>query len=391
MDKFLLSTKKRVLLPIVFAAAFLLWLVLCHENYKSYWLGTIYRVQTADFNMLHATLPPTLSQLIVAGRDDVIQKVLDSNYGLFGLIVTDPTDQSIIYRTGKIYHRESWQGRIAPENLAAMTKAEPYDVLSDPPPLGPAWEHPTPRSGQAEKVKSASASSSAKVLGHLYYVRPAPPPFLEDLFGFLSTGIFEMSGAKRGYLYITLITLAFSTVALLLVWLRQRGLEMKQSQLEFVHRELEIRKKALEHLAAELGDQKARKAWLEKEADCSYERVLSLKRSLERLKSALTLVGVPPKEGTKDPSPQGLPNNLSAQGPSALFEEIEKLVPALTDNAVTLKSQASLLNDYCSILEQRQAQMKRIVDQAYVRANRAGQVQPIDNNTSKDNIIDMTP
>ena len=53
--------------------------------------------------------------------------------------------------------------------------------------------------------------------------RPEPPPFLEDLSGFLFTGLFEMSGAKRGYLYITLTTMAFSAVVLLMVWLRQRG------------------------------------------------------------------------------------------------------------------------------------------------------------------------
>ena len=137
----------------------------------------------------------------------------------------------------------------------------------------------------------AHQGRQSKILGHLYYVRPDPPPFWEDLGSFVTTGLFESSGAKRGYLYITLTTMAFSGFMVLLFWLRQRGLEMKQGQFEFVQRELEIRKRALENLASELSAQKQRKAWLEKEADVSYERALSLKRALEKLKDAMSLVG----------------------------------------------------------------------------------------------------
>jgi hypothetical protein len=399
MDKILLSTKKRFLLPIVCALGLLVWLFLCHEQYRSYWEGTIHRVQTTDFNLLHHTLPPTLSQLIVANRDDLVQKVLDSNYGLFGLVVTDPSDESVLYYTGKIYHRKSWQGHITPDDLAGIKKDEPYDLLTDPPPLAPAWEHGSPRDDKAEHVDVTQTRPASKVLGHLYYVRPEPPPFLEDLSGFLFTGLFEMSGAKRGYLYITLTTMAFSAVVLLMIWLRQRGLEMKQGELDYMQRELGIRKKALEHLAAELNTQKARKLWLEKEADVSYERALTLKQSLERLKEALSLVGatglsqVQPQSSLKDA--EGLFKTRAVHPPSALLEEIEELIPALTDNATTLKSQASLLNDYCSILEQRQAEMKRIVDNAYFRANRVG--QPIIDERmgmslkASENVIDMTP
>ena len=71
--------------------------------------------------------------------------------------------------------------------------------------------------------------------------------------------------------------------------------------------------------------------------------------------------------------------------PSALLEEIEQLIPALTDNAVTLKSQAGLLNDYCAVLEQRQAEMKSIVDQAYFRTSKMAQ------SVGAENFMDMTP
>jgi hypothetical protein len=64
------------------------------------------------------------------------------------------------------------------------------------------------------------------------------------------------------------------------------------------------------------------------------------------------------------------------------LEEIEHLIPALADNADALKSQASLLHDYCSVLEQRQAEMKRIVEHAYARTQ---------SQAAAANFIDMSP
>ncbi|HEY9684179.1 MAG TPA: hypothetical protein V6C86_21545 [Oculatellaceae cyanobacterium] len=392
MDNFLLSAKKRLLVPIVVVVGVMIWLLLCHENYKSYWLGTIYKVQTTDFNILHHTLPLTLSELILSDREDLIQKTLDSNYGLFGLVVTDPKDDSVLYKTSKVWQRESWQGHIAPDELARIKKSEPYDLLTDPPPLEPSWEHPSPRAAEAVAYVKDVFQKKGRVIGHLYYVRPEPPPFLEDLRGFLLNGFFEMSGSKRGYLYITLTSMAFSVIVILLIWMRKRSLEMSRGELEYLQRELDIRKKALENLAAELTTQKARKAWLEKEADSSYQRALVLKQSLGRLKEALSLASAQQSgasisnNGLSFADADGLFSVRSQSNPpSALLEEIEELIPALTNNAVTLKSQAGLLNDYCSVLEQRQAEMKSIVDQAYFRTSKMAQ------SVGAGELIDMTP
>ena len=86
LDKFLLSIKKRFLVPAIVLSGIGVWLSICHVHYQSYWLGTIYRVQTADFNMLHHTMPAVLSDMILADRDDLVQRTLDSTYGLFGLM-----------------------------------------------------------------------------------------------------------------------------------------------------------------------------------------------------------------------------------------------------------------------------------------------------------------
>lgn len=389
MDQILLSLKKRIIVPLVLLVALVAWLILCHANYRSYWYGTIYRVQTTDFNLLHHTLPYTLSRMIMENRMDLVQQTLDSTYGLFGLVITDAECNTVICKTNKVYHRESWHNKSAVKYLRELD--EPFDVLTVPPTLEPLYEHASPRSTRAERV----GEPTGKVICRLYYVRTDPPPFLEDLWGFLTGGFWVMSGAKRGYLYITLSTVAFSMVVLLVVWLRRRGLELKQQELEHIRRELDIRKKALEHLSTELAAQKSRKIYLEKEADHAYKRALNLKKSLERLRDAL--LGQVPSQVPGNSSSGYDQAQQSGQGypvvrppvhpPSAILEEIEALLPGISENASVLRQQADVLHDYCSNLEQRQNEMQRIVEHAYNRS--LG--QPQQSQAGSQGFIDMTP
>lgn len=385
MDKLLLSLRNRILVPVVCMAGILCWLALCSIHYQSYWLGTISKVQTTDFNLLHHTLPATLSVMIQEGRDDLIQKTLDSSYGLFGLVVTDPTGENVLYKTNKIYHRQSWQKNATAEGLARS--GEPYDLITDPPQLEPLFAHDSPR---VEKARATGARVRGKVLGRIYYMRSPPPPFAEDIGNFLLTGVAEMSGAKRGYFYVSMMSIAFSLVVLLLVYLRRRGLELKQKEVEHVKRELEIRKKALEHLSNELATQKARKVWLEREADQAYRRAIGLKQNLERLRDALAgtmqsnFNAPPPTPPPPASSSSASMSNSAGQQvvshvrirppvspPSSILEEIEILIPDLSDNAKALRSQADILHDYCNSLEERQVEMKRIVEGAFSRVPQA--------------------
>ena len=105
-------------------------------HHKSYWNGTIDRVQTVDFNMLSHMLPTKLSQSLIESDGPEIQRTLDSNYGLFGLVVTDcrtsqpDCSQDIQYVSNS---ELSWRHLLDGDTLRAST----YDVLSDPPPIHP--------------------------------------------------------------------------------------------------------------------------------------------------------------------------------------------------------------------------------------------------------------
>lgn len=395
-DRILLSLKKRIIVPFVIVLAIGTWVILCHAHYKSYWYGTIYRVQTTDFNLLHHALPQTLSRMIIEGRSDLVQKTLDSTFGLFGLVITDPSGETILWKTNKVYHAKSWHDKAVPEMLKDVT--EPYDLLTSPVELEPIYDHPSPRSMKARQL----SAPKGMVLGRLYYLRADPPPFWQDVTNF-AAGIWELSGAKRGYLYVTISTIAFALVILLVIWLRQRGLELRQTEMQHIQKELDIRKKALEHLTQELAAQKTRKVWLEKEADEAYRRALGLKKSLERLRDSL--MGVPSEE-IVDGSTSGFKVRPPVHPPSALLEEIESLLPGLAENASVLRHQAGVLSEYCSNLEQRQDEMQRIVDNAYSQAlslmekNAAAAAAPATNgngaptngvNGPPQNWIDMRP
>jgi hypothetical protein len=400
IDKFVLTLRIKYIVPFVLCCGLTLWLTLCHTNYEAYWFGTIRKVQTTDFNLLHHTMPTTISALILAGRDDLIQQALDSTFGLFGLAVTDPSGQNILYKTEKSYHHNSWKDKLNRQGLANAT--EPFDLITDPPQLAALFEYESPRS---LKAKLANRPVQAKILGRLYYLRDNPPTFNIDMANFLFSDWSELSGAKRGYFFITLTVMFFAVVALLLIFLRRRGLELKQREVDFVRRELDIRRKALDHLNNELATQKARKVWLEREADQAYKRAIGLKNSLEKLRDALAgamaqqqagqaesgaLAGLAPglsivggpsgvaaANGTSKPSNSHVRIRPVASPPSTILEEIEILIPDLSENANALRSQADILSDYCNALEERQIEMKRIVETAFVRAHKIQSQSPM--------------
>ena len=80
------------------------------RNYRSYFYGTIYEVQTVAFNILSHTLPTTLSLYLIQGNSEAIKSTLNSNYGLFGIVVTNCRkatrkcpDQKILYATQRVF------------------------------------------------------------------------------------------------------------------------------------------------------------------------------------------------------------------------------------------------------------------------------------------------
>lgn len=328
---------------------------MCRSHYESYWNGTIFRVQTVDFNLLHHTLPSTLSQLILAGKDEEVQRVLNATYGIFGIVITDPDGREILYRTNNKYKRESWQPKLSSEYLQAQT-TEPFDWLTNPPPLSPQFIHKNPRDSKAVPM----TNPQGQAIGRVYYIRGLPPSFAEDLVGAVFSNWTEMSGSKRGYILLTLIVIGFSSSLIALVLWRQRVVELREKDLASREGELTLRRKALDHLNADIASQRKRKEWLEQEAELAYQRALRIKESLLRIKQDVFVVGADNQaDGSADD------DIISVRPPlhkaSSLIGEVEGLLPELTHNARVLRSQAEVWQSYCAQLEARQAELQRLL------------------------------
>ena len=352
MNSLVRSIQKRYLIPTVILVGVIFWLGMCHSHYQSYWNGTIYRVQTVDFNILHHTLPPTLSQLILAGKDDEVQRVLNATFGIFGIVITDPDGHEILFKTSNAYKKETWQPKLTSEYL--QSQGEQFDWLTNPPPLSPQYAHKTPREEKAQPV----SSPQGQAIGRVYYIRGVPPGFIEDLGGAVFSNWMEMSGSKRGYILLTLIVVGFSSSLIALVLWRQRVLELREKDLQTREGELTLRRKALDHLNADIASQRKRKEWLEQEGELAYQRALRIRESLVRIKEDFFLTDA---ETALDENSKNIVRPPLHKA-SSLIGEVESLLPELMHNARVLRSQAEVWQSYCAQLEARQAELQRLLN-----------------------------
>ena len=105
------------------------------NEWNQYWNGTLRRVQTVDFNILSHTLPAKLSSVLANKNYQELQRTLDSNYGLFGIVVTNCKKVDSLCQEQKIIFasngRRDWKILSASDNLSN----HPFDLLRTPPPL----------------------------------------------------------------------------------------------------------------------------------------------------------------------------------------------------------------------------------------------------------------
>lgn len=218
--------------------------VVTFERYNSYWNQTIFRVQTVDFNILSHTLPTKLSYAILKKQPQEVQRTLDSNYSLFGLVVTDSSGQIIIAYSGKNSRKsQKWKASLDPQQL----KNHPYDVLLDPPPVFPQWTYSQP---QATERSATSFTNRGRVIGRVYYVRGVRPTFQEDITTFLNN---PFSGSSRIQNYATTLAACFGgtflTWSILEFILYKKRAERRIAE-EQARRELELaEEKRLHELA----------------------------------------------------------------------------------------------------------------------------------------------
>lgn len=165
------------------------------NEWNQYWNGTIRRVQTVDFNILSHTLPAKLSSVLASKNYQELQRTLDSNYGLFGIIVTDCQKVDVLCQEQKIIFasngRRDWKVLPASDNLSN----HPFDLLRTPSPLITEKTYEKPSSKEQILTKG---SNKGIIIGRVYYVRTTAPDFKSDYITWLSN-VWSTKGSHGFY------------------------------------------------------------------------------------------------------------------------------------------------------------------------------------------------
>lgn len=158
----------KIVLTVLTASG--LTLFLNYANYKRYY-ASIAIIQTVDFNILSAILPTKLSSLLIIDNQKEIYRILNSNYGLFGMIITDCKKEKNECPQQKIlFATDSWYKEYTLNDLVNA----PYDLLRNPPPLLTEKLYPIPSAIERE---STDEINTGEIIGRVYYVRREFPSF----------------------------------------------------------------------------------------------------------------------------------------------------------------------------------------------------------------------
>ncbi len=199
-------------------------------NHHKYWNGTIFAVQTVDFNILSHSLPTKLSIILEQDKKAEIQRTLDSNYGLFGLVVTDCkaidvkcTNQKVLYSSKSKFR---WQRQIQSSDLLSY----PYDNLRNPPPIYVEGYFANTRDLQRLPTDRTNPGT---IIGRVYYIRNTPPTFIQDYTRWLQNPS-SLSGARATYT----LTVALFIFAGIAAWaILEQVLYRKRVEQELMQRE----------------------------------------------------------------------------------------------------------------------------------------------------------
>jgi mRNA-degrading endonuclease RelE of RelBE toxin-antitoxin system len=205
-----------------------------YTNYLGYWKGTIYRTQTVDFNILANLLPAKISNQLLNKDTKGLQETLDSNYGLFGILITDCKssnidcpDQKIIYGSKiKVQKIDGNKRILISQDDYAKTWLTNFDNVSspeeklhselfiplyNPPSFEQAWEFATPRESQ---IIRKPQEIKGQVIGRIYLLRANPPLFIQELRQWLQN---PLSTSSKTIVYNSIFVSAFFTG--IFVWL----------------------------------------------------------------------------------------------------------------------------------------------------------------------------
>jgi hypothetical protein len=220
-------------------------------NYQNYWNRTIFRTQTVDFNILSHTLPTKLSYALQQKKPQELQRTLNSNYGLFGLVITDCKTKEKECPNQRFWYssksEKNWKKQLRKENLSQ----HPYDLLQNPLPLYTESEYDSPR---AKKQSATGKNNAGDIIGRVYYIRGVPPSFLEDYRHWIQNPLSTSESHKYYCLTTVLFLLGGCTSFVVLefiIYRKRKQEENVQQQLRIIRHQLNEQERQNNILQAE--------------------------------------------------------------------------------------------------------------------------------------------
>ncbi len=255
-------------------------------HHNSYWHGTIFRVQTVDFNMLSHTLPGKLSYTLLEGNIGELQRTLDSNYGLFGLIVTDCKMATKDCLSEQILYQSKSSLKWTKEISLATLSNHPYDLLQNPPPLQA--ERQYVKRDDSKPIPTGKVNSG-EIIGRVYYVRGVPPTFIEDYTNWIKEP-FKVTGSRT--LYTSTFALFFVSsltawiILELVLYTKRNEQRFAQQQREQLQREAEYEQRLAQQQQKQLQREIQQiKLQLEEKNQQTIELIDQRERGLAELES----------------------------------------------------------------------------------------------------------
>lgn len=239
--------------------------------------ATIYRVQTVDFNILHHTLPPLISYLVEASDIPGIQRLLKVNYGLFTIVVTDPSGTKIIASNRDV------------DVNKLKDVGDYYDRVLFPPDISSAqFSYLAPYSKEYVKNDSISQplSSERRHVANVYYLRTQSFTFWEDFYYYLNPGYFLEPNHSKTAPLIALVSIVIGL--LIYVWLNMRtkyyrvAAENLSNQIKLNERELQDKNAQLQRMKDGLGNNAEQQASLNHELAALQPKIDELKRVVSK-------------------------------------------------------------------------------------------------------------
>jgi len=172
--------------------SFLLFELANFSSYSAY-NTSMGKVQTVDFNMLSHMLPTKLSYLLINRDFDEIKKTLESNYGVFGFVLTDCTlaqgncaHERVIFAHGKnskrFFENQLWR--------------ENFDLLRSQPPIQAEQSIPDIK---FRVYKKLSHKNVGNVIGRIYYISSSPESFIKSQISWIDESVFGSRNDRYSY------------------------------------------------------------------------------------------------------------------------------------------------------------------------------------------------